>query len=458
MIDLDIRNVLQDRVGPDHGLDWASEAKAKGPELEAAVRALRSRAADPEAMLGWTALPADHALADAVTSAAAELAAFATDLVVLGIGGSSLGAQTVVRALQHPQRMLQADGHGMRVHLVDNVDPDVIHGLLHTLDPARTVVNVISKSGTTAETMAAWLAFRAWLRTALGDGYARHVVVTTDPSAGVLRPLAEERGYRSFGVPPSVGGRFSVFSAVGLLPIAAAGIDVHALLAGAAEAEASVDQPFDANPAARATLIHALLARRGKTQNVLMPYATRLKDLGAWYVQLWAESLGKAVDRSGSTVHAGTTPIPAVGATDQHAQVQLFNEGPNDKVVAFVRVAAFDHPLAIPDAEPEVAGLAYLAGAEFGSLLLAEQAATAHALASHRRPNYTWRLPAVDARSLGELMQLLMWQTALMGELLGIDAFDQPGVELGKRYTYALMGRSGFEDLRKELAEAGVEA
>jgi glucose-6-phosphate isomerase len=411
----------------------------------------------PDAMLGWVTLPQQTREVDGILAYSAELPGEVSDLVVLGIGGSSLGALTVTSALQHPFRALQQESKGLRVHYVDNVDPDVIGGLLEVLDPHRTLVNVISKSGTTAETMAAYLAFREWLERALGDRFAQRIVATTDPESGILRPLANRRGYRTFTVPPSVGGRFSVLSAVGLVPITLAGLDARGLLQGADRANEMARRPLAQNPILQATLVQYLQYRRGKPISVLMPYSSRLRNLGGWFVQLWAESLGKEASRSGSRVHEGSTPLAALGATDQHSQVQLFNEGPNNKLVAFVRIAEFDRQAEIPDSEPELSELGYLAGKSFNRLINAEQAATAHALAQHARPNYTLTLPRLDAASLGELLQFLMWQTAVMGELTDIDTYNQPGVELGKVFTYALMGREGFTELREELSQYGVE-
>lgn len=454
MLETDFKNVDAIVLG-DGGIDLAAESAAWSAEVDAHVSRLLDGSADSANMLGWTDLPETRVHLDAVNAVVADLPAGLTDLVVLGIGGSSLGALAVTSALQHPLRLQQQTGEGLRVHFVDNVDSDQIQGLLSVLKPATTVVNVISKSGTTAETMAAYLLLRHWLEDELGTDYAQHVIATTDPESGILRPLAQERGYRILDVPPSVGGRFSVFSAVGLLPIALAGIDADQLLVGAARANEAVRRPFAENPSARAALVQYLNYRRGRNISVLMPYSSRLKHLTDWFVQLWAESLGKAVDRRGSRVNEGSTPLGALGATDQHSQVQLFNEGPDNKLIAFVRIGEPDQELLIPRAEPAINELDYLAGKSFSQLLLAEQAATAHALAKHGRPNYTIRLPRLDADTLGELLQFLMWQTALMGELTNIDTYNQPGVELGKVYTYALMGREGFDAERSELEESG---
>lgn len=456
MITIDARNVSATRLGTTHGFELEREFDAHRNVLATYVGELRRRAEHPNDMLGWLDLPQNNDRLDQILEYADGLDERFRDLVVLGIGGSSLGALTVTSALQHPWRNLQEVGDGLRVHYVDNVDPDVVAGLMDVLDPETTLVNVISKSGTTAETMSAYLAFKRWLEDGVGPSYREHVIATTDPETGILRPLAQSERYTQFSVPPSVGGRFSVFSAVGLVPIALAGIDVRALLRGAARANEGIDRDLEDNPALQAALLQWLAYRQGKRISVLMPYATRLRFLSNWYVQLWAESLGKAVDKRGSRVHAGSTPLAAIGTTDQHSQVQLFNEGPNDKIVAFVRVQEFAHETVIPDSEPDVDELSYLAGKTFNQLIHAEQSATAHALAEHDRPNYTLTMERLTPDTLGELMQLLMWQTAIMGEFLGIDTYNQPGVELGKRFTYALMGREGYDDLRTELEDAGV--
>lgn len=456
---LDFRYLTAEALGPE-GLDWPAETAAWTPRLEAARGAiLQRRRADPAAPLGWIGLPQDEALLADSESLAARLRGRFDDVVVLGIGGSSLGALTVLTALQHPARPLQgARGEGLRVHFVDNVDGDHIAGLLEALDPQRTLVDVISKSGTTTETMSAYLLLKTWLRDRLGEGYRDHIVATTDPDKGVLRPLAAREGYATLPVPADVGGRFSVLSPVGTLPALLGGVDVRGLMAGARRANERFAAPAADNAALLFALANVLYAARGRNMVVLMPYSTRLRYLTDWFAQLWAESLGKRVDREGRVVHAGTTPVKAVGTTDQHSQVQLYVEGPNDKLFAFVRVERPDRRVEIPDAEPDEPDMNYLAGRSFHELLNAEQAATANALRAAGRPSLTWRLERLDAASLGDLLQTLMLATAVTGELWGIDAFDQPGVELGKRYTYALMGRPGFEDLARELRDAGVEA
>lgn len=384
------------------------------------------------------------------------------NLVVLGIGGSALGMTALGTALLHPfHNLLPGTERGGRPRLfvVDNVDPDQIAGLFNHLDLRRSLINVISKSGSTAETMAAYLLVRRLLEQQVGRATMRdHLIFTTDRFSGVLRKIGQEEGIRMFDIPAGVGGRFSVLSNVGLVPAALVGVDVPALLAGArAMDEWCSGDDIIVNPAATYAIIQFLSETRfNRRISVMMPYSSRLRDVADWYRQLWAESLGKAVDRQGKTVHAGMTPVKALGATDQHSQVQLYSEGPDDKIITFLQVDRFDHDVRIPDTHPDEPDLSYLAGHSFGELLNAEQVATAWALARRRRPSLTITLPRVDAGSLGQLLYLLEVATAIVGELHGIDAFDQPGVELGKQATYALMGRGGHEALAGEIrATAG---
>ncbi len=441
MLEVEFSLLSASRVGPESGLELQAEFEAHRETLKRAVEAIRARAGERKAMLGWIRLPEDTEGARRVRRFQ-EARPWVRDLVVLGIGGSALGAKALAHALtpQNPPA---------RLYFVDNVEPAPIARLLDRLDPATTLVVAISKSGKTAETMAAFLIFRDWLERHLGQHATDHLVAVTDPQNGPLRTYAASEGLASFDIPPDVGGRFSVFSAVGLLPLAFAGVQLEDLLMGARRANAK-----GLEAAAKSALALYLLYRyRQKPIHVLMPYSTRMALIPAWFVQLHAESLGKAYDRRGSRVHVGPTPLPALGATDQHSLLQLLQEGPFDKVVSFVRLRHHDHDLEIPGA-PGLSPLRFLFGKRLGALLDAEATATPLALAKAGRPSLTIWIDRVDEASLGELLQFFMWQTAIFGELLGINAFDQPGVELAKQYTYALMGHAGYEKLREEIDEA----
>jgi len=371
-------------------------------------------------------------------------------VLVLGIGGSALGTKALLNALRPPAwNELDDEGRDFfpRLTVLDNVDPISVSAALRRIDPRRVLVNVISKSGGTAETMAQYLVVRAWLEEALGAAAYRHLVFTTDPTRGALRELARREGIATLDVPPAIGGRFSVLSPVGLLPAALVGIDIEGLLDGARQAiERSQSADLLQNPAALYAALHWAADRDlGASINVLMPYSDRLREFGEWYRQLWAESLGKREDRQGKTVHVGPTPLVAIGATDQHSQVQLFMEGPFDKVITFVAVEKVEEEVPIPGRSDLPPDLAYLPGHSLAELLRAELEATASALAQSGRMSCTLRFSDLSARTLGEAIMFFQVATGFAGAWYGIDPFNQPGVELGKRLTYAAMGRPGFD-------------
>ncbi len=459
-IRLDYANCLADRVG-EHGIDPAALAAASGSldELTAALNDGRDKGQERWRRLPFDPMRRQHV--DAVRRLAARLLPRTDHLVVLGIGGSALGniaLQAALRPLTYNLMPRSLRG-GPRLFVLDNADPAFVGEALDEVrreDPrmARTVVTVISKSGETAETAAQFLIARSMLREALGPAHARQVVAVTDPAAGTLRTICDREGYETLPVPEGVGGRFSVLSPVGLWSAAMCGIDIDGLLDGAADMDGrcSVTTASE-NPAAILAWLLVELGRRGKTGHVLMPYSNALTGLGDWFRQLWAESLGKRTDLDGNEVFAGFTPIRALGTTDQHSQVQLYREGPNDKVIGFVTVESPQRALPIPgdlDAEP----LRYLHGATLGELLAVEKRATEYALVESGRPNFTLTLPRLDAWHVGQFIQLFLITTAFAGRLLNVDAYDQPAVETGKLATFGLMGRSGYEKWRVKVDRA----
>ena len=401
--------------------------------------------------MGFFDLPGDRALAADTRRVADTYARECDAFVVIGIGGSALGAAALRDALLPPlwnELHGDARGHAPALHILDNPDPDTVSALLARLNPARTLFNVVSKSGATAETMAHFLVVWRWLETLLGTETARtRFVFTTSSARGTLRELATRYEIPTLPIPESVGGRFSVLSPVGLLPAAAAGIDIEALLAAAAAMARRCATPdLAANPAgALATLLHAAHTEMGAPVQVFMPYADRLAGLAYWVQQLWAESLGKAADRTGRRVETGPTPVPAFGATDQHSILQLLMEGPRDKVVVFLGREAPGEDVTIPAPFPDTPDLAYLGGHTLFGLLDRERRATAEALRREGRMNMTVMVDRVDAHSLGALFMLFQIAVVYAGALYGVDPLDQPGVELGKVLTCGLMGRSGYE-------------
>src|SRR5665648_872279 len=382
------------------------------------------------------------------------------NFVVLGIGGSALGPLAVHQALNHyyyNELSAEKRGYRPRFYVMDNIDPVRFKELLQMLDPRKTLFNVISKSGNTSETMSQFLIVRDTLRRLCGDSYAQHIVVTTDKEKGNLLPLALKEGYKRFVIPAGVGGRFSELTPVGLLAAAICGIDVHQLLEGALAMDQWIQNSKGvlSNPAQLRAALAYLSLQRGKNISVFMPYADGLKTMADWYAQLWAESLGKRVDRQGRIVHVGQTPVKALGVTDQHSQVQLFVERPDDKVITFVTVDTFKETQQIPIDLDLPEDIQFLGGRTLEELLCAEQKATEYALTLAGKQHQKMSLSTLDAYNVGQLLLLLEWETAYMGELLNINAFDQPGVEEGKNGTYALMGRKGYETRKHEIEEYG---
>ncbi len=424
---------------------WAS-AGAKFANAKRGFDQLRSGGT-----VGFVDLGGDKALLAQVEKFAASARGKYDDVVILGIGGSALGPIALRTALR-PSGWNMLDDKARdrfpRLHVLDNVDPETIAALLARLRLERTFFVVTSKSGGTAETMSQFLIVHDRLvseRLEMNE----HFVFVTDPKQGALRPLAERLKVPALDIPPNVGGRFSVLTPVGTLPAALIGIDVKSLLAGAAEmAKRCETSELASNPAGVYAMLQWLAdAELRKTIAVFMPYSDPLRDYAAWFVQLWAESLGK---KRPDGAFVGSTPVAALGATDQHAQVQLFMEGPPDKTVTFVAVKERSVDLDIPSGFSDVKELGYLTGHSLAELIDIEQRATAGALAKRGRPNMTIILDRVDAGHVGQLMMFLEIATAYAGQLYGIDAFDQPGVELGKQFAYALLGRPGADAAKKE--------
>ena len=455
MIQLYWKNATAQVIGEQHGIT-PGELTALGERMTAAQRAVDGLAR--QGKLGYATLPVRRDYRDGVAALVAKVKPWCSDLVVLGIGGSALGNTALQAALNPATYNLMSDSSrgGPRLFVLDNVDPTLLKDTLGLLGRrlGKTIVNVISKSGETAETASQFMVIRELLRQRLGaDQFARHIVATTDAEKGTLNSIARQDGYEMLIVPGDVGGRFSVLTQVGLFSAAMCGIDIDALLAGAAAmADRCTAADWTANPACMLAAIKYLAyALKGKPVHVMMPYSNRLYMLADWYRQLWAESLGKAVNRQGQEVFVGPTPIKALGATDQHSQVQLYREGPNDKLVVFLEVEKHPAEVRIPDAFADVPGMAYLAKQKMSKLLNAEKIATEYAMAFSHRPTLTIRWDQINPENVGAFIYLYEYATSLMGELLDIDAYDQPAVELGKKATFALMGRAGYEDMAKEI-------
>ncbi len=455
MLTIDYANCLSDRVG-NHGLD-AAELDPSGDA--AASIAVLTRKLTKTRGTGWERWrelahgPMRKEHVEGVSKAVDRCKGKFENMVVLGIGGSALGNIALQSALNPFTYNFDATRKGPRMFVVDNVDPAYFGSVLRFCEQnggiKKTLFNVVSKSGETAETAGQFMVIRDLLKKHVGADYKANVVAVTDPVSGTMRKICDAEGFTTLPVPDGVGGRFSVLSPVGLFSAAMCGIDINALLDGAHAMDAPcAREELAKNPAAIiAFLLCELGNTKGKSNHVMMPYANALYLLADWYRQLWAESLGKQVDLSGETVYTGFTPIKALGTTDQHSQVQLYREGPNDKVFCFLEVQSFEGAggdMTIPTGLG-VEAIKYLEGKSMTTLLNAEKRATEYAFVESQRPNFTIKFPKIDAFHVGQFIYLWEMVTAYAGLMLNIDAYNQPAVETGKVATFGLMGRAGYE-------------
>ncbi|HHU77860.1 MAG TPA: glucose-6-phosphate isomerase [Clostridiales bacterium] len=450
---LDFNNMMSDMLGEEQGISKKSIDAMAGKLIEAA-KALETKRA--EGRMQWRDLPYNQkeTVADILETAAKIKDKFEV-FVVLGIGGSALGPIAVQQALNHlhyNELSKEQRGGCPRIYVVDNVDPERMEALFDVIDVEKSLFNVITKSGSTSETMAQFLIVHDMLKNRLGEEYRSHLIATTDKEKGNLIKIAGELGLKTYTIPEGVGGRFSELSPVGLLAAAVCGIDIEELLAGAAYMdEICKEEDVYKNPAYMAATLQYLAMKDGKNISVMMPYADSLKYMADWYAQLWAESLGKRYNQNGEEVFAGQTPVKALGVTDQHSQIQLYTEGPFDKVVTFLGVERYRTSMLISRGFEDIPAVSFLGGHTLNELIHAEQAATEYALLKAKRLNRTITLPEVNAFTVGQLLYFMEVETAFAGELMEINAFDQPGVEEGKNATYALLGRPGYEQKKAEL-------
>jgi glucose-6-phosphate isomerase len=433
---LDVNGMMSETIG-DRGLA-REEVEALTPRTAECLRVLQARL-DHGRFLFYERANGSGPLKE-VARLAAEVRDQADAFVVLAMGSTAPGIKTLLGAL--------ADGK-TPAQVIDSVDPASFGQLLDRLDLTRTVFNVISKSGDTADTIAQFLIVRDRLLRILGAvDYKQRVVITTDGEAGGLRQIVNDEGFRDVTMPAGVIGRFSPLSAVGLFPAAVAGGAIDELLAGAAWMEQrSQSQSLWENPACLlGALLYLAATSRDKRIIAIAPYSDRLGLLGAWFRQLWGESVG------GAGVVA-KKPVAAVGATDPHGFLQLSLEGPRNEVVILVRVEDHGREIEVPAGYADLEGIGYLGGLGLGALLNIEQRAMERTLEKQQRMGMTVTLPQLNAFTLGQLLYLLEAATVFAASLYGVDAFDRPELEMGEELMYGLAGRKGWEEQRLEAEQ-----
>ena len=389
---------------------------------------LYSSKSNPITMTGWLNLPHNAEMFSKINDFSWKIVSEEKyeHVLVLGIGGSSLGAQALVEALNTPIWNRLSKGKRkdyLTIDFIDNLDPVIIRTVLNRLKLDKTLFLIISKGGSTIETIVPMLVLKEWA----GENFYNQCVFITTEGKGLLYELGKKNSVPVFGIPESVGGRYSVFSPVGLLPASLCGLDLNEIKAGLQHADmVCQSQDMKENIAAGIALCSFISYQVGKNILVLMPYSTCMKKFSDWFVQLWAESLGKA--------KKGSTPLSAIGATDQHSQLQLFSDGPNDKLISFIKINKHKRDITISDFSNEAQEFKSYTGKKVGQILNVELEATKRALTDNERSNFTLTLPELNEYYLSYLMYVLEIATAISGGLLGINPFDQPGVELSKKY------------------------
>lgn len=450
-IQLDVNHMMSDLIGFQYGID-ADEVTSMSQAARTAQENVQKNRGT--GWLGWMELPYNqNEIVLKIEQVANHVRENFDTFVVLGIGGSALGPIAVQYALNHQRYNDLPKGKrpGPRFYVEDNIDPERMQSLLDVIDLKTTCFNIITKSGATAETMSQYLIISELLKKQVGDGWQKHIIATTDQEKGNLIKLAQKEGFELFYIPAGVGGRFSELCPVGLLPAAVCGIDIRAMLEGAAAMDERCKTPdVWKNPALlEAVLQYIAMQDMDVNIQVVMPYADSLKFMADWFCQLWAESLGKNVTRKGMAVNVGQTPTKALGVTDQHSQLQLYTEGPFDKVITFLKVNKFRNEYEISHGCEEFADVAFLGGKTLNQLIEAERQGTEYALYRSGRMSQTITLPEVNAYTLGQLMYFFQMATAYAGELLDIDAFNQPGVEESKIASYAVLGNQSDKYVKK---------
>ncbi|MDN5325192.1 MAG: glucose-6-phosphate isomerase [Thermosipho sp. (in: thermotogales)] len=450
MLKFDFTNIFNSNI--PNGINKAEIEKNKNI-LEASIQKIENNKP------GFVELVLNRKWIDSVLDVKDILRNF-ENLVVVGIGGSALGniaLQNTLRPLNWNNLSKEERNGNLRIFVIDNVDPDYVSSILDSIDIKKTLFNIISKSGSTAEAMANYLIVRGLIETN-GLSPKKHLIFTTDPQKGVLRKIAQEEEILTLEIPENVGGRFSVLSPVGLLSAMAAGINIDELYEGAKYAyKRTINEDIWNNPSALIALTHYLYYLKGRNISVMMAYSNKLYYLADWYRQLWAESLGKAFSKDGKEIHVGQTPVKALGAIDQHSQIQLYNEGPDDKIITFLKTETFEREIKIPYIHLNEKSLNYLHGKSLSQLLNNELLGTETALAQNGKPSLRITFPKINEFSVGEFFMYYELATAIAGDLFNVNPYDQPGVELGKKITYALMGREGYEDYKPNVSNERIE-
>jgi glucose-6-phosphate isomerase len=412
-------------------------------------------------IIGFTELPNDKKIKKDVEETFNKIKDWADTLVIIGIGGSSLGNKCLHMALNDYCGFYKSKNSSpnKKVFILDNLCSSDIHNLLNQIDLKSTVFNVISKSGSTLESISNFLIFYDLVKQKCNKPVSKHFIFTTTVGKGDLYKLAKNEGMLTLNIPNNVGGRYSVLSAVGLLSALFADLDINAILEGAKLAYSYCwDNSIENNPAATAALLYYLfIAKIKKNSHVFWAYSSKLDGLCQWFSQLWAESLGKCIMYRKRKIHIGQSPIPTIGPRDQHSLWQLYLDGPADKIYTLIKTKTYPYDVVISNDLPNLESFSLLKNYSINYIVSKEQQAIEFVLAQNGRPFICFELDKIDEYHMGQLLYLLEFITSLTGLMLKIDPFNQPAVEKGKIITYALLNhphyQSNLQEMKKFLSQ-----
>ncbi len=390
---------------------------------------------------GFTKLPSSFKTLKSDLDKSNQWAENMRDIVVVGIGGSDLGARAIYSALK-----FKSDKLRNLYFMGDTTDPDAISEAVSQIDLSKSLFLIISKSGNTIEQASNFVYLRDLVIQKLGKGEElNHFIFLTDEKSGTLREIANNDGYKTISVPSDVGGRYSVLSSVGMVPSYLVRLNVEDFLKGASDLDMQNSaMKYNEDLALKYAALQFLYYKSGKNISVLMPYRYSLYEFAKWFRQLWAESLGKRLNNKGNEVFEGITPVAALGPTDQHSQLQLYNEGPNDKVITILGVQNSNNDIDLPNNFSHIEQYEFLKGKKFSEILKTEMQATSYILTKNSRPNCTITIDKLDEYHLGQLFYFYEVSCVYLGYFLEINPFDQPGVELQKDTVYGILGEKGY--------------
>ncbi len=438
-IKIDYTFVLKDYIG-EKGLTIEEIKKYEERVNTGIDRILKAHTARE---LSFLNLPLELSVLEKVENFVKNLDISYDNVIIAGIGGSSLGIQAIYQSLLSYYHNIK---NKPKFFFLENVDPEIVSEFYENIELKNSIAVIITKSGSTAETMSQFMILKDKMEKVGVNDIDKRIIVITDPEKGDLLKIAKKEGYKIFNIPQNVGGRFSILTPIGLLSAELMGISSRRILKGAENIlERIKDTDIFNNPAAIPAIILLEFYKRGRNIFVLFPYSSKLYLLADWFRQLWAESLGKKENLAGDIINWGQTPVKSLGTVDQHSQVQLYIEGPDDKVIGFIEVRNKNKDIMIPEILKEYSATSYLGGHNISELIDSEKLGTEYALAKNGKPSFTYVFEDISAETIGEFFLLMEMQTAIAGEILNINTYNQPGVELGKKLTYGFLKRKGYD-------------